>query len=662
MKRFKYILIAILCCFFAQGSVHAMTNQQVMQDGDQETAAKISERNGVLLDVARCPMTRQDIENVIDQMNPQKFSYLVLHLNDDEHVAFQSKLLGNVGAPNTLSTADLKAITQDAQKHHIMLVPDFDTPGHCKALLKLLNQNDPKLARKVQMDDNTLDYTSNQTIKFVKEIDGELNQACGDQKYPYLMMGGDEVAGGGTHNKALMRYFNKLNVYENQAGFRSIIWNDSVMKHNDLSDKITIAYWAQAGANTASGLLQKYFDDRATVADLVHHPLINANETYNYLNLSDLGNATFVKNFIDQFNQNDPQNFNLINNQTWTNNPDSYQKEVATDGQLICLWGDKDSKVDMTQLIQFFKNLDTPLPTKSSSVSKISKQSVASSASQSSSVKSSSSSISKKSLLSSSSQSSGENLVSSSSLKASSSVIKGSESHSVLAKSSRSIMMDSSATSLVLNEPSSSQIIPSSQLVQESSTMKMDHTDNAPLVASESCRANSAVASNASKIVVGSTKDLTNQSGGFKPETEATREDNQNESRLDENQESLQPDSNQNGNTVSSMLGNSHSENGSSALGLKTSYQIPSSTINSVASVKTEMNSSHVLPNESSENSQVKKTSSSSQIRSKKNSNRTSKKGEVIPQTGEKNSDEIIGLGILGVLVGLFIYYKSKII
>lgn len=647
MKRFKYILIAIICCFFAQGSVHAMTNQQVMQDGDQETATKISERNGVLLDVARCPMTRQDIENVIDQMNPQKFSYLVLHLNDDEHVAFQSKLLGNVGAPNTLGAADLKAITQDAQKHHIMLVPDFDTPGHCKALLKLLNQNDPKLARKVQMDDNTLDYTSNQTIKFVKEIDGELNQACGDQKYPYLMMGGDEVAGGGTHNKALMRYFNKLNAYENQVGFRSIIWNDSVMKHNDLSDKITIAYWAQAGANTASGLLQKYFDDRATVADLVHHPLINANETYNYLNLSDLGNATFVKNFIDQFNQNDPQNFNLINNHTWTNNPDSYQKEVATDGQLICLWGDKDSKVDMTQLIQFFKDLDTPLPAKSSSASKISKQSVVSSASRRS-LKSSSSSISKKSSLSSSSQSSSENSVSSSSLKISSRVIKSSESHSVLAKSSRSIMMDSSATSLVLNEPSSSQIIPSSQLVQESSTMKMDHADNAPLVAS--------------KIVVGSTKDLTNQSSGFKSEVATISEDDQNESQLDKDQGSLQPDLNQNNNVVSSMLGNSQSENGSSALGLKAGYQAPSSTSNRVASAKTVMNSSRVSPNESSESRQVKKTSSSSQIGLKRNSNRTSKKDEVIPQTGEKSSDEIIGLGILGVLVGLFICYKNKII
>lgn len=341
-----------------------------MQDGNQETAAKISERNGVLLDVARCPMTRQEIEDIINQMNPQKFSYLVLHLNDDEHVAFQSKLLGNVGAPNTLSVADMKAITQDAQNHHIMLVPDFDTPGHCEALLNLLNQHNPKLAQEIRMDKHTLDYTNSQTVKFVKEIDGELSQACSDQKYPYLMMGGDEVAGSGTHSKALMNYFNQLNGYENHQGFRTVMWNDSITKHNSLSDKIAIAYWAQGGANTARGLLQKYFDDRANVADLIHHPLINANEAYNYLNLSDLSDPTFVVDFIKQFNQNNPQNFNLIDNQNWTNDPNSYQKEVATDGQLVCLWGSK-NQINMTQIIQFIKELNAPVSAKSSQVSKV---------------------------------------------------------------------------------------------------------------------------------------------------------------------------------------------------------------------------------------------------------------------------------------------------
>lgn len=376
LKKLKIILITVLCCFFIQGSIHAMTNQQVMENGNQETAAKISERNGVLLDVARCPMTRQEIENIINQMNPQKFSYLVLHLNDDEHVAFQSKLLGNVGAPNTLSVADMKAITQDAQNHHIMLVPDFDTPGHCEALLRLLNQHNPKLAREIRMDNQTLDYTNSQTVKFVKEIDGELSQACSDQKYPYLMMGGDEVAGSGTHSKALMNYFNQLNEYENHQGFRTVMWNDSITKHNDLSDKIAITYWAQGGANTASGLLRKYFSDRATVADLIHHPLINANEAHNYLNISDLSDPAFVADFIKQFNQDNPQNFNLISNQNWTNNPDSYQKEVATDGQLVCLWGGKNQGNNMEQLIQFIKELNTPLPSQSSQVSKVNSSSI----------------------------------------------------------------------------------------------------------------------------------------------------------------------------------------------------------------------------------------------------------------------------------------------
>lgn len=362
MKKIKIIIVTIFSLLLVPISVYAKTNQQVMQEENQTNAAKISERNGILLDVARCPLTKYEIEQVIAQMNPQRFSYLILHLNDDEHVTFQSKILGNVGAPNTLSAEDLQAITADARKHHIILIPDFDTPGHCEALLRLLNQHNPKLAQKIRMDNQTLDYTNSQTVKFVKEIDGELSQACSDQKYPYLMMGGDEVAGSGTHSKALMNYFNQLNEYENHQGFRTVMWNDSITKHNDLSDKIAITYWAQGGANTASGLLRKYFSDRATVADLIHHPLINANEAHNYLNISDLSDPAFVADFIKQFNQDNPQNFNLINNQNWTNNPDSYQKEVATDGQLVCLWGGKNQGNNMEQLIQFIKELNTPLP------------------------------------------------------------------------------------------------------------------------------------------------------------------------------------------------------------------------------------------------------------------------------------------------------------
>ncbi len=376
LKKIKIIIVTIFSLLLVPISVYAKTNQQVMQEENQTNAAKISERNGILLDVARCPLTKYEIEQVIAQMNPQRFSYLILHLNDDEHVTFQSKILGNVGAPNTLSTEDLQAITADARKHHIILIPDFDTPGHCEALLRLLNQHNPKLAREIRMDNQTLDYTNSQTVKFVKEIDGELSQACSDQKYPYLMMGGDEVAGSGTHSKALMNYFNQLNEYENHQGFRTVMWNDSITKHNDLSDKIAITYWAQGGANTASGLLRKYFSDRATVADLIHHPLINANEAHNYLNISDLSDPAFVADFIKQFNQDNPQNFNLINNQNWTNNPDSYQKEVATDGQLVCLWGGKNQGNNMEQLIQFIKELNTPLPSQSSQVSKVNSSSI----------------------------------------------------------------------------------------------------------------------------------------------------------------------------------------------------------------------------------------------------------------------------------------------
>lgn len=357
MRKIQILITVLVCLFALSPVVHADTNQQVMQEENQEKATKLSERNGILLDVARTKMTKQEIEQVIDQMNPNCFSYLVLHLNDDEHVAFQSKVLGNVGAPNTLCSKDLKEITAEAKKHHIILVPDFDTPGHCKALISLLSKHSPKLAHEIKMDSNTLDYTNKRTIKLVERINKELNNACGQQKYPYIMLGGDEVAGNGTHNKALMRYFNKLNAYENRNGFRSIVWNDSIMKHNNLSTKISVAYWAQGGANTKSSELQS-LKGRANVKELVDHPLINANVTYNYLNLSDLNNTSFVQKFIQDFRQNDSQNFNIIDDKTWTNDPNSYQKEVATTGQLVCFWGDNQD-FDFQELIKVIQELNS---------------------------------------------------------------------------------------------------------------------------------------------------------------------------------------------------------------------------------------------------------------------------------------------------------------
>ena len=56
--------------------------------------------------------------------------------------------------------------------------------------------------------------------------------------------------------------------------------------------------------------------------------------------------------------KNDYQNFNMIDRQTWSNNPDSHQNEVPTTGQLICFWGDN-PKIDVQMLIQVVKELNS---------------------------------------------------------------------------------------------------------------------------------------------------------------------------------------------------------------------------------------------------------------------------------------------------------------
>lgn len=357
MKRLKILLVVLLSLVLFSENIFAVTNGQLTQKENQINYTKISERNGILLDVARCQLNKQQINQIIDQINPQKFSYIVLHLNDDQHVSFRSKIIGNQNDPKALSVNDLKELTANAQRHHLMLVPDFDTPGHCKALIKLLKVHHPKLAQQIMLNDNTLNYLSHKTEKFVQKINEEINTACHKQQYPYILLGGDEIAASGNHNRALMKYFNELNTFENHHGYRSIIWNDSIMKNADLSNKITVAYWAQAGANSAKQDLQTAFNERATVVDLINHPLINANAEYNYFDLENLNNSSKIEYFVNQFNQNNVKNFDLIDSQSWENNAKSNQNEVATDGQLVCLWGEN-QHFDFKRLLYLIKKLN----------------------------------------------------------------------------------------------------------------------------------------------------------------------------------------------------------------------------------------------------------------------------------------------------------------
>lgn len=328
-------------------------------NGSSVNENEIVDQNGILLDIARCPLSKQEIEKVINQIDTKKFGYVILHLNDDEHVAFQSKILKNKNSKDVLNKKDLEEITSDANRHGLTLIPDFDTPGHCKALIKLLRKHNLKLAHEICLNSNTLNYTKAATIKFIKQINNELSSACANQNTRYILLGGDEVAANENNNHALIKYFNELNTFENHYGFRTIIWNDSILKNNNLNNKIVVAYWAQGGGNASKKILQKEYNNRANVINLIDHPLINANAGYNYFNLDDLGNSDYVTNFINRLNSNMERNFDLINPQTLTNDPDCYQREIKSSGRLICLWGDKNSKIKISQLLYLIKKINT---------------------------------------------------------------------------------------------------------------------------------------------------------------------------------------------------------------------------------------------------------------------------------------------------------------
>lgn len=95
-KNVKFILIIITIL----GSIF-LTNDSIKCSSVNKN--EITDQNGILLDIARCPLSKQEIVKVINQIDSKKFSYVILHLNDDEHVAFQAEILKNEDSKNVLS-------------------------------------------------------------------------------------------------------------------------------------------------------------------------------------------------------------------------------------------------------------------------------------------------------------------------------------------------------------------------------------------------------------------------------------------------------------------------------------------------------------------------------------------------------------------------------
>ena len=179
------------------------------------------EHRGMMLDCARHFHPVKRIKFLLDQLARFKFNVFHWHLTDDEGWRIEIDAypeLTRIGAwrgPNETivpqfttisqryggyySKQDIRDIISYAADRGIMVIPEIDIPGHCRAAIKslpdlLIDPNDHSVYRSIQgYQDNVLSPALKGTYTFLTNV---LDEVCELFPAPYVHIGADEVPKG----------------------------------------------------------------------------------------------------------------------------------------------------------------------------------------------------------------------------------------------------------------------------------------------------------------------------------------------------------------------------------------------------------------------------------------------------------------------------------
>ena len=227
---------------------------------------------GVMLDVARHFFDPETVKAYIERAASLKFNALHLHLSDDQgwRLELRSRPLlaerasatavgGDAGGFYT--QADYREIVAYAAAHHMIVVPEFDMPGHTHAVTLAY----PELTEQPRLDEHMLeiirDYGGDApahgvpydgvavgfsslkihdeaTYAFVADVFTELAELTPG---PYLHLGGDEALG--TPPEDFAHFVERASAIVAATGKIPIAWHEAGV----------------AGARLASGTIGQYW-------------------------------------------------------------------------------------------------------------------------------------------------------------------------------------------------------------------------------------------------------------------------------------------------------------------------------------------------------------------------------------------------------------------
>jgi len=290
----------------------------------------------VMLDLARAWHSPETIKTIIDLCRWYKINYLHLHLTDDSAFTFPSDEYPNLATEgHSYTKKELIHLNQYAYDRGVVLIPEFDVPGHSSQFVKKM----PELFGIEKVDNNP--YTINMGKEEVYEaLNILIEEVSAIFTYsPFIHIGGDEAFFDGMEDDpAIISYMKKHelpNMHELFLHFL-IRMNDIIKKNG----KQTIV-WAGFGEkgelqipNDIIVLLWEhtYHDPK----DLVQkkYPIINASFKPLYV----VNNRKWEAQYIyEQWNPNRWE--------AWSHQGDFYGEELKANelvlGATLCAWEQK---------------------------------------------------------------------------------------------------------------------------------------------------------------------------------------------------------------------------------------------------------------------------------------------------------------------------------
>lgn len=147
---------------------------------------------GLMIDVARKPHSIATLKHLIQLCRWYKIRYLHLHLTDDESFTFPSTAFPQLATPGASFTLDeLRGLEAFAAERGVVIVPEFDVPGHAGALVNAMPELFAVEGGALSGWSVTMNFAKEEAVLAVETIIGEMLDVF--QSTPFFHIGADEA-------------------------------------------------------------------------------------------------------------------------------------------------------------------------------------------------------------------------------------------------------------------------------------------------------------------------------------------------------------------------------------------------------------------------------------------------------------------------------------